>query len=113
MARDLKTRPSSWQRQILDERIRDKGLQSGEYAYFFVTREGITWPLPTAQPKQFEETSGYVVDRCGRVFAFWLGWDEASRAPALTGWDEVTPEPTWVNEPEYTTARRAVGLPAA
>jgi len=34
MARDLKTRPSSSQRQILDERIRDKGLQLGEYAFF-------------------------------------------------------------------------------
>src|SRR5450759_224291 len=102
MARDLRTRRSSSQRQILDERIRDKGLQSGDCALFFVTREGITWPFVTAQSKEFEETSGFVVDRRGRVFAFWLGWDEASRAPALTVWEEVTPEPTWVDEPEYS-----------
>jgi hypothetical protein len=78
-----------------------------------VTREGITPPLLTARPSEFEETSGYVVDRCGRVFAFWLGWDETSRAPMLTVWEEVTPEPTWVDEPEYTAARHAVGPPVA
>jgi hypothetical protein len=78
-----------------------------------VTREGITPPLLTAQPTEFEETSGYVVDRRGRVFAFWLGWDESGGAQALTVWEEVTPEPTWVDEPEYTAARRAVGLAAA
>jgi hypothetical protein len=113
MARELQARPFSWQRKILDDRLREKGLQAGDYALFFVTREGIRWPFPTAPRKEFEETSGHLVDRRGRVFAFWLGWDAAHGTPALTEWEEVAPEPSWDAEPEYADARRAVGLPAA
>src|SRR5207253_10249031 len=104
MARNVRARSVNWQRQILDRCIRDKGLQPGDYALFFVTREGISWPLAGASPKKFEETSGYIVDRRGHVFTFWLGWDPDRSAPKMTEWEEVAPEPTWVDEPEYLDA---------
>lgn len=113
MARHLQARSIDWQRQILDEHIRAKGLPPGDYALFFVTREGVSWPLPGTPGKEFEETSGYLVDRHGRVFSFWLGWDPARGTPTLTEWEEVSPEASWIDEPEYLDARQAMGLSAA
>jgi hypothetical protein len=93
----------------LDEQIQAKGLRAGDYALFFVSREGIFWPSGS---EQFEETSGYVLDKNEHVYAFWLGWDETRGIPVLTEWEEVQPEPGWAGVSEYVRARRKLGLPA-
>lgn len=102
---------NSRQRQLLHELIRRKGLETGEYALFDVTGEGKL--LPMSQPgDEVEEASGLLLDRSGRVFAFWLGWDEERQEATLTDWEEVPVEPHWCSDPEYQNARRRVGLPA-
>ena len=79
----------------------------GRYARFFDTSEGI------AMPNGEEEQSGLVLDESGRVFSYWLGWDSTLGAPALTVWEQVEPEPTWLEHDEYREARQALGLPVA
>ncbi|HZO31628.1 MAG TPA: hypothetical protein VFH48_37180 [Chloroflexota bacterium] len=44
------------------------------------------------------------------MYAFWLGWDDRRQAPAFTEWEEVEPEPTWLESTEYRQARERVGL---
>jgi hypothetical protein len=74
------------------------------YGLFGVTTEGK--PLPDGS----ESASGFVVDDRGRVFSFWLGWDERQQRLAFTRWAEVRPEPDWEEDEEYRQARRAAGL---
>ena len=47
MARDTVNQAQGSQRFILDEQIQAKGLHAGDYALFFVSREGILWPTGT------------------------------------------------------------------
>ena len=54
-----------------------------------------------------------MLDRHGRVFSFWLGWDAIAQEVALTEWREVQPEPHWTHSVEYRRARKRLGLPAA
>lgn len=89
--------------QILEQLVRDRQL--GRHAFFFVTGEGET------MPNGIEEASGHVIDERGRVYAFWLGWDERNQVPAFTEWEEVRPEPSWRASREYWQARERVGLP--
>jgi hypothetical protein len=90
------------QRAILDRLVRER--VEGDYAYFFVTGEG------ELMADGVEEASGCVIDRQGRVFSFWLGWDSERQAAALTEWEEVKPEAHWSRSREYRRARAAVGL---
>jgi hypothetical protein len=61
-------------------------------------------------PDGTEEVSGHVIDERGRLFFFWLEWDERLGAPALNTWKPVRPQPRWVKSREYREAREAVGL---
>jgi len=61
-------------------------------------------------PNGVEDASGHVIDKHGRVYAFWLGWDDLQQAPAFTMWEEVEPEPGWLENAEYRQARERVGL---
>jgi hypothetical protein len=88
--------------QILEYLV--KGRHLGRHAFFFVAGEG------EIMPNGIEEASGHVVDEHGRVFAFWLGWDDQRQAPAFTEWEEVESEPTWLESAEYRHARKSVGL---
>jgi hypothetical protein len=88
--------------QILEQLVESREL--GRYAFFFVTGEGET------MPNGVEDASGYVIDEHGRVYAFWLGWDDDRRAPSFTEWEEVVPEPAWLESTEYCQARQRVGL---
>lgn len=90
------------QRAILDRLVRER--VQGDYAYFFVTGEG------EFMAEGIEQASGCVIDRKGRIFSFWLGWDSKQRAAALTEWEEVEPEAHWSRSREYLRARAAVGL---
>jgi hypothetical protein len=86
-------------------------LDDGTYALFFTTGDGLA--LPNSKPgDDVEATSGYVLDRAGRIFFFQLGWSTAAQAPALTVWQQMPPEPDWTDDPEYRQARERVGLPA-
>lgn len=97
------------QRTALHTLVQKQGLPAGEYALFFVTGQGTF--LPTgARGDRVEESSGYVLDKHGRVFSFWLGWDAVKQEAAMTEWREVQTEPHWADTIEYCTARRRVGL---
>jgi hypothetical protein len=110
--RVVKTRWDTQQSRLLHKLIQDKGFWLGEYALFGVTGEGKL--LPISRPRyEVEEASGLLIDRGGRVFAFWLGWDTGRDEPSLIDWEEVPAEPHWRADPEYQDARRNVGLPAA
>ena len=113
MARGVATPRGRWQRNVLDDLIQERGLRRGDYVLFLVSGEGILWPAGRPDLEDFEEVSGHVLTREGKVFAFWLGWDEERRMPCLTEWEEVQPEPHWRNVGEYRRAREAVGLPEA
>ena len=54
--------------------------------------------------------SWHVIDEQGRVYAFWLGWDDRRQSPAFTEWEEVEPESNWLESTEYRQARERVGL---
>ena len=103
----LVTRPTP-EMYLLDEVIVERGIRPGDYALFFTTGEGEY--LPIDGPDPIEETSGYLVDRLGRVFAWGLGWDADRRRPALVDWEQVEPDPDWSKAPEYVEARRHVGV---
>jgi hypothetical protein len=106
------SRPRARQHEILHGLIRQRGLRADEYTLFFVSGEGQY--LPISQPdKEVEETSGYVLNRQGHVFSFWFGWDRHVRAPALTEWEPVEPEPHWRQSAEYRRARERLGLSPA
>jgi len=110
--RTVTTHWDTRQSRLLQALIQEKGFQPGEYALFSVTGEGKL--LPTSRPgDEVEEASGLLIVRCGRVFAFWLGWDAARDEPTLIDWEEVAPEPHWRADPEYQVARQQVGLPPA
>src|SRR3954447_20657830 len=88
---------------ILERLVQARGV--GKHAFFFTSGEGIQ------MPNGVEEESGYVLDELGRVFSFWLGWDEGQREPVLETWEPVEIEPRWRDEPEYQRARLPLGLP--
>jgi hypothetical protein len=88
--------------EILEQLAQDRRL--GRHAFFFVTGEG------EILPSGIEDASGYVIGEDGRVYAFWLGWDDQQKAPAFTEWEEVEPEPSWGESAEYRQARERVGL---
>jgi len=95
-------KPDAAYAQMLRRLVESKGLT--RYAFFFVAEEG------RKLPNGLEETSGHVVDAKGRVFFFWTGWDTERAVPTLRRWDEVEPEPDWIEEDDYREALDAVGL---
>lgn len=103
--------PTNRQREVLDNLLIKRGLEPGDYALFWVTGEGRY--LPSEEWQDIEETSGFVVDREGRVFMFWLGWDSEEQCPRFVEWTETQPEPNWREDEEYREAREVLGLSAA
>jgi hypothetical protein len=102
MAAQPTVRPMDNEADILEWLVQARQL--GCHAFFFVTGEG------DLMPNGVEEASGHVIDEHGRVYAFWLGWDDRRREPAFTEWEEVTPEPAWCESAEYRQARERLGL---
>ncbi len=96
-------RPDLTQRiSCLDTLIRQR--LPGRYAIVFDTVEG------TCLPSGEEEQSGLVLNEDGRVFSYWLGWDQQQGVLALVQWDEITPEPRWLHDSEYRHALECLGL---
>jgi hypothetical protein len=86
----------------MDKLLREMGLR--HYGLFAVTTEGK--PLPDGS----ESASGYVLDAQGRVFSFWLDWDDDQRRIAFTEFKRVEAEPDWEDDQEFQEARQAAGL---
>lgn len=101
--------PDTTQSRILHALIRQQGLDEGHYALFFVTGEGKV--LPGGSPEDpLEEASGYLLDKQGRVYYFWLGWDPETDQVSFTKWREVAPQPHWTSSAEYRRALERLGL---
>jgi hypothetical protein len=105
MALQHPVRPTNQgQGDTLERLVRERGL--ARFAFFLLSGEG------TRLPDGSEELSGYVIDERGRVFSFWLSWDEELGEPFLSEWEAETPESHWTENAEYRRARGAVGLAA-
>lgn len=103
--------PVNRQREVLDSLLIERGLEPGSYALFWVSGEGRY--LPTLEWEDIEETSGFVLDREGRVYTFWLGWDAERQCPRFVQWAQVSPEQNWRDDEEYREAREDLGLSVA
>ncbi len=90
------------QAKALHGLIREKGLE--KYALFFVAGEGSEFP------NGLEESSGCVIDGEGRIYSFLAGWDPGKGQPTFTLWEQIEPQPDWLEDSEYRRARRRVGL---
>lgn len=78
----------------------------GRHALFLTQREG------RRLPGGLEAVSGFALDQRGRVFGFWLGWDEARTALTLDPFYLVAgADSAFAEDAEYQAARRALGLP--
>lgn len=88
--------------EILHLLIQGRGLR--RYGLFFVTQEG------RRLPDGSEDASGYVLDETGRTFFFWLGWDEGHHSLTFTEWEQVDPDPSWMESAEYHRACEQAGL---
>lgn len=97
------------QAKLLHALIQRRGLKESDYVPFFVTGEGDFSPGGSSGDI-VEAASGYVLDKHGRVFYFWLGCDPNGQELALTEWREVEPEPHWSVNTEYRRARKRLGL---
>ena len=100
------------QKAILNTLLESRGSRPAQYALLFVTGDGWALPMPDGE-EDVEALSGQVLDQQGRVHYFQLGWDVAARAPALTHWELITPEPHCEQSAEYRRARERVGLQVA
>ena len=87
---------------LVDELLREKNIH--RYGLFAVTTEGK--PLPDGS----ESASGYVIDSEGRVFSFWLDWDDEQDRIAFTEFDRIEPELDWGEDEEYREAQTDAGL---
>jgi hypothetical protein len=76
----------------------------GRFGLFFLNDEG------RLTPDGYRESSGNVINGDGRVFAFWLGWDEAQGRVRLTVWRPVDAQSHWQTDPEYLRAQHDAGL---
>ena len=88
---------------MLERLFAEKGLEYGDWRPFLVQGEG------TDLPGDIESLSGFVLDRQGRVFGWWLGWDEEARRHTLDRWWEVeSPEREFAEDEEFQRARQAL-----
>jgi hypothetical protein len=83
--------------------LRERGI--GRHALFLTQREG------TALPGGLEAVSGFALDERGRVYGFWLGWDEGRRALTLLPFYPVDDAASaFTDDAEYQAARRELEL---
>jgi hypothetical protein len=61
-------------------------------------------------PNGEEESTGFVIDHAGHIFAWWIQWDREANAPAFIEWETIRKQPHWLNSSEYLEARRRAGL---
>ena len=92
------------QAHIIEELLRERGI--GRYGLFLVSSEG------RELPGGGESASGYVVDSDGRVFFFWLDWDEAQECAVFSTWRRAEPDGDWLEEREYREALEVAGVKA-
>lgn len=93
----------SRERQAIDRLLVQRGID--RHALFLTQREGIELP------GDLEAVSGFALGGDGRVYGFWLAWDDARQAPTLRPFYLVPgPDEAFADDAEYHAARRALGL---
>ena len=93
----------SRERQLIARLLAGRGID--RHALFLTEREGL------GLPDGLEAVSGFVLDDRGRVYGFWLAWDDRSAEYTLEPFYRVeTPERAFANDEEYRAARAALGL---
>ena len=80
--------PAPEHAKLLDTLVREQGV--GPHVIFFLDGEG---ELLT---NGAEASSGYVLDRLGRVYAFWVGWDAEHESAMFSLWEQVDSDPAWL-----------------
>lgn len=68
---------------MLSRLLHDRGLR--RFGLFGLNSEGHGFPGG-------ESASGHVIDEQGRIYFFWMDWDEKQGEPALTIWQPINPE---------------------
>src|SRR6476661_2393422 len=86
--------------RLLEQALSERGLRPGTYALFWETGDGRFMPIENGG-YEVEESSGFLVDRDGHHFTYWFRWDSERRAPAITFWEAVEPQPRWYDDEEY------------
>jgi hypothetical protein len=95
-------RPSR-ERRLIARLLKERGI--GRHALFLTQREGIELP------NGLEAVSGFALDAGGRVYGFWLAWDDERHAHTLAPFYPVEhPERAFARDEEYHAARRALRL---
>lgn len=89
---------------ILEKLIYQKGLEPGEYSFFFTTGEG-----RFIKPK-VENYSGYLLTRQKQIFSFWMDLEKDSKQIVLTRWKQTIIQPNWLADPEFSAALSKMGL---
>jgi hypothetical protein len=113
MSAEYSPRRGARQTELLHQCLRERsGLAPEDYTLFFTTGEGRFLPI-SHLGDDVEEVSGFLLDRQGRVFYFWFGWDPVHQAPSLITWEQTHAEPHWAQSAEYRRARERLGLPQA
>ena len=88
---------------VLGRLFAEKGFDRGAWWPFLVQGEG------TDLPGGLEALSGFVLALDGRVFGWWLGWDETAGRHVLDRWWEVDdPAREFSQDEEYHQARQAL-----
>ena len=90
------------QRELIEQLIREK--ISGSFEIFGVSGEGRRFG------EGYETASGHVVDSQGRVFFFWMDWDERERRAYLETFEPDETDEDWQDDDEYTAARKKLGV---
>jgi hypothetical protein len=94
---------ASAERRAITRLLRERGI--GRHALFLTQREG------TVLPNGLEALSGFVLEPSGRVYGFWLAWDEHRQAATLAPFYPVEDAaPAFAEDAEYQAARRSLGL---
>ncbi len=84
--------------------LAERGIS--RFALFLVQQEG------KALPGGLEAISGFVLTSGGKVYGFWLDWDDCQGRYVLDPWYQVKQVSEFADDPEYHRARRELGLDA-
>lgn len=94
--------------KILEELIKQRGIEPDEYSFFFCSDEGERF---LSRPGYYvENASGSLVTNRGKHYSWWMDWDEEAKRIALTDWEEIVPQEDWCKDSEYTRACAKMAL---
>ncbi len=92
----------SRERRLIARLLAARGID--RHALFLTQREGLDLP------DGLEAVSGFALDDRGRVYGFWLAWDDRSADYTLEPFYRVErPERAFAEDEEYRAARAKLG----